>query len=120
MGPDVRATLVRLCASRKTRRAEFTKAAPCRWQPRGLLHPSRPTETFTDDSAWEFIRKHLTAGIEIVEIQLDHPPGKTGYVIKPGGCPPIETIYVKLQIGNGLVLGRSFHESNPTPPRGGR
>ena len=59
------------------------------------------------------------ANIEIDEIELDHPPGKTGYVIKPNGCPPIEFIYVKLQIWNGLVLGRSFHESNPKLPRAG-
>ena len=41
---------------------------------------------------------------------LDKPPGRTGYVIKTAGWGE-EQIYIKLELGSGKVIGRSFHLS---------
>jgi hypothetical protein len=45
-------------------------------------------------------------------VLLDNPPGRTGYVLKIAlfGAPRL--IYVKLQLGSGNVIGRSFHYSD--------
>ena len=42
---------------------------------------------------------------------LDRPPGKTGYVLKIDLNPGRPQLYVKLELGSGVVIGRSFHES---------
>jgi hypothetical protein len=49
-------------------------------------------------------------GAEIETIELDHPPGRTGYVIKTAGSGGVQ-IYIKLELGSGKVIGRSFHPS---------
>jgi hypothetical protein len=53
----------------------------------------------------------LDAGTSVLEeVTLRHPPGKTGYVLKVPGYQN-QTIYIKLQLGAGTVIARSFHES---------
>ena len=76
-----------------------------RWRSR--RNPSRLTEV----GAWEFIAELLESGNEIQEIELDNPRGKTGYVILASGGAQRLDIYIKLQLGNGAVIGRSFHYS---------
>lgn len=44
------------------------------------------------------------------EIILDQPPGKKAYVVLAHGWES-EKIYIKLQLGSGQVIGRSFHLS---------
>src|ERR1051325_243624 len=34
---------------------------------------------------------------------------KKAYVIITSGCPGMPNIYIKLQLGSGFVIGRSFH-----------
>ncbi|MDH6268401.1 hypothetical protein M2360_003806 [Rhizobium sp. SG_E_25_P2] len=53
----------------------------------------------------------LESGCDIEIVVLDKPPGKTAYVIKVAGHPPVSHIYIKLQLGSDFVQGRSFHES---------
>ena len=101
-------TLVR----RGARATEFTRARPTDWRPgevpnpNGLLLPY-----FDDDSAWELIASSLEDGHDVETIALDRPPGKTGYVMKIALDPKRPLLYVKLELGSGVVIGRSFHES---------
>jgi hypothetical protein len=74
--------------------------------PNGLLLPY-----FDDDSAWELIASSLESGHHVETMTLDKPSGKTGYVMKIDLNPARSRVYVKLQLGSGVVIGRSFHES---------
>ena len=85
---------------------------PCDWRPRAVVDPRDPDQqVFTEVGAWEFIAELLESGNEIQEIELDNPRGKTGYVILASGGAQRLDIYIKLQLGNGAVIGRSFHYS---------
>ena len=81
-----------------------------RWQPWSVRDP-RTGEPFDTSSAWRFIHELLEAGVEVEVIRLKHPPDKKAYVFfgpGPGG----QRIYVKLEFGGNLVVGRSFHISD--------
>jgi len=106
---DVRGQLLQLCRSRRTRTAVFTRARPTHWAPGEVRHPDTG-EAFTQDGAWEFVAAQIAGGVAIEAIALDKPPGKTGYVIKLQGFEN-DSIYIKLQLGSGVVVGRSFHVS---------
>jgi hypothetical protein len=62
---------------------------------------------FTSAGAWEFIADTLDKGVPLYEVPLDKPPGTTGFYFTIEVCGV--TVYVKLQLGNGKVFGRSFH-----------
>ena len=104
-------TLVR----RGARTTGFTRERPTDWRPgevpnpNGLLLPY-----FDDDSAWELIASSLEDGHDVETITLDQPPDKRGYVMKIALSPGRPPLYVKLQLGRGEVIGRSFHESERT------
>jgi hypothetical protein len=106
---DIRRQLASLGVSRKTRTTVFTAARPTDWNPTATLHPATG-EPFTPDGAWEFVCGLISQGVEIETMVLDKPPGRTGYVIKCDGHGG-ETIYIKLQLGSGQVIGRSFHHN---------
>jgi hypothetical protein len=106
---DVRNELCRLARSRKTRTHVFDRARPTHWAPYELRDPGSG-DTFTADSAWEFVADLIEGGVEIATITLDIPAGKTGYVIKVDGAGG-DRIYIKLQLSSGKVIGRSFHAS---------
>lgn len=108
---EIRKCLALRCSSRRTRTTDFTARAPTQWQPRTLRNPACPTEVFSDDSAWELVAAALRSGIDVEIVTLEHPPGKTGYVLIIDGHGT-QKIYVKLQLLSSLVLGRSFHESS--------
>jgi hypothetical protein len=110
---QVRKQLANRCRSKRTRNAEFSPEAPTDWQPRTLRDPRSPKEYFTDDSAWNFIADCIEGGCKIEIIELQCPPGKKAYVFKTVGYPPVQAIYVKLQLGSNNVMGRSFHEDRP-------
>lgn len=110
----IRKDLIMRCSSRRTRSSLFTENAPVRWQPNSVKKPGGVAEYFTEESAWEFIATALCNGADVETIELDHPPGKTGYVMLLGGHAS-DVIYVKLQLVSSLVIGRSFHLS--TSPR---
>lgn len=64
------------------------------------------------EEAWELI--HATLGdesYEVTEIELDDPPGKKGFVIIRETEVSRRCLYIKLELGSGVVIGRSFHLS---------
>ena len=84
---------------------------PTDWAPQHVRNPaSNSSEPFTQDGAWEFVADLLEVGHEVEVIELRVPPGKKGYVLIAEGIAP-EKIYIKLQPGSGVVIGRSFHIS---------
>ena len=104
-----RAELARRASSRRTRTSAFTARAPTKWRPTSLRDPSTG-EPFTEDSCWTFVAEAITAAASIEVIQLKRPVGKRGFVMKLDGHDGV-VIYVKLQLLDAIVLGRSFHES---------
>lgn len=104
-----RKELARLCGSRRTRRSSFSPTMPTHWSPQQVRHPATG-DAFTDEGAWLFTAQLLTVGHPVEVITLKKPPGKKGYVLICGGVAP-EKIYIKLQMGSGCVIGRSFHLS---------
>lgn len=105
----LRPQLVALARRKRSRRAGGQTGLPCRWNPWEVRDPSSH-EFFTEPGAWEFIAAKLESGCTVEVIQLKRPPGRTGYVLlipMPSG----RDLYVKLQLGSGVVLGRSFHIS---------
>lgn len=106
--PDnVRQELIRLSSREATRRAEFSPKAPTKWNP-GEVRDPKTGAPYTRQAAWMRIHAELVAGCEISKMVLDKPPGKTGYVFHFHDGNGVR-IYVKLQLLNGLVMGRSFH-----------
>lgn len=55
----------------------------------------------------------LKGGHPLEEIELKIPPGKWGYVMKTEAVNGYPSIYIKLQLGSGVVHARSFHVSEP-------
>jgi hypothetical protein len=104
-----RAELARRASSRKTRKAAFSPDRPTKWHPTSLIHPDEG-DPFTTDNCWAFIVAAIKSGAEIEVIELRHPPGKRGFVMKLPGAAGV-TIYIKLQLLSDYVAGRSFHQS---------
>lgn len=77
----------------------------------------RSGAAFTEDGAWEYVAEQIEAGIAIEVIQLEIPPGKRGYVMHLPSHDASVPIYVKLQLGSGVVVGRSFHYSTAETER---
>lgn len=73
---------------------------------------------FTDQSAWEFIACKIDSGERVEVIELRKPKGAKGYVMLIDLEPDLPQLYVKLQLGSGKIIGRSFHYSE-RPRRGG-
>ncbi|GMV10657.1 MAG: hypothetical protein AMXMBFR55_23910 [Gemmatimonadota bacterium] len=68
--------------------------------------------SFSPVGAWHFIAdclEDLTHPLE--EIVLEKPPGARGFVLKIP-LPSGDVLYVKLELSNGKVIGRSFHLSD--------
>src|SRR5580700_2119597 len=79
---DVRRELGRLCRRSRCRKLGW----PRDWRPRAVVDPRDPDrQVFTEVGAWEFIAELLESGQEIKEIELEHPPGRTAYVMLAGG-----------------------------------
>lgn len=104
----IRRQLVVLCQRKKARTSEWSINCPTEWQPTAVTDPQSGSP-FTDAGAWEFVAEKLEDGSELEQVLLEKPPGSTGYVLKvPLGD---RQLYVKLQLGAGKVIGRSFHYS---------
>ena len=97
---------------RGARRLEFTPDSPINWRPGDVPNPDGLLlDYFEDDSAWELIASKLEEGHDVETTILENPRGKTGYVMKIDLNPGRPRLYVKVQLGSGVVIGRSFHES---------
>ena len=93
-----------LLARRKRARVMWSK-----WRPQEVMNPET-NQQFTDEAAWQFVADCLEAGDEVEPVPLRIPSGKTGYVLKRVLSNGVQ-LYVKLQLGSGVINGRSFHES---------
>jgi hypothetical protein len=106
---SVRHQLTVLCKRKRARVVSFSPTRPCDWRPHSVLDPAtkRP---FTSAGAWDFIAEKLELGHPIDEVELDHPPGRRGYVLVITLLDGRD-LYVKLELLSGCVSGRSFHYS---------
>ena len=59
------------------------------------------------------IATRLENGEEVEVIELNQPKGAKGYVMLIDLGSDVPDLYVKLQLGNGKIFGRSFHYSEP-------
>jgi hypothetical protein len=66
---------------------------------------------FTEAGAWLFVADCLDGADLLEEVVLRKPPGKLGYVMKVRVLPDHDLLYMKLQLGAGKIIGRSFHYS---------
>lgn len=111
--PDLtRKALASLARDKKTRTTVFTKQQPTEWRPYEVTNQGASAEYipyFSDESAWNFVADLLDSGHEVEPIPLEKPPGAIGYVMHIATEPGQVGIYVKLQLGQGTVIGRSFH-----------
>lgn len=109
----VRRQLIMLARNSRTRSSEFTKRRPTKWRPNEVRNPEGVLDRyFTENTAWELIATRLKRGQEVTAIELDQPKGKMGYVMLIDLEPNVRCLYVKLQLGSGVVFGRSFHYSD--------
>jgi hypothetical protein len=107
---SIRHQLVVLARSRKTRVVEWSREMPTDWRPYQIRNPITG-DFFTQDGAWHFIADLLESGHPIEEIILCQPPGRRAYVMLVELGPKLPKLYIKLQLGSGKVIGRSFHYS---------
>jgi hypothetical protein len=85
---------------------------PRHWSPTNVRDPNgEHGAPFTEARAWEFTAELIESGHPIIEITLKHPAGKTGYVMLVS-LPNDRPLYIKLELGSGVLIGRSFHYSN--------
>lgn len=111
MDDSIRHQLVTL-VRRGARTSAFTPDRPTDWRPGEVPNPEGLVlPYFDDDSAWALIASRLEGGHAVETIILDQPPGKKAYVMKIALNPGRPLLYVKLELGSGSVIGRSFHES---------
>lgn len=101
---DVARRLANLARSRATR--IVPKNLPCDWRPQCIINPVLGAY-FTTHGAWEFIVDLLDQGFPITEKALDVPLGSLGYEMNYASG--MTTIYIKVQFGHGVIMGRSFH-----------
>ena len=73
---------------------------------------------FTEFSAWNLIADELEAGCDVRVIELEKPPGNLGYVLEIELEATEPPLYVKLELGSGIIFGRSFHYSDVTNKQG--
>ena len=91
---------------------EFRSERPTDWRPQQVRNPHGELDThFTDTTAWELIATRLENGHPIEKVQLHKPRGAIGYVMKIDLEPNRPQLYIKLQLGSGKIIGRSFHYS---------
>ncbi len=106
----VRYELAVLARRKRARDVEWTPGRPCDWRPNQVKNPSTG-EVFTEEGAWQFIGALLEGGHPICEIVLKKPAGKTAYIMKVNCGDDAPELYIKLQLGSGKIIGRSFHYS---------
>ena len=112
IGEETRHQLVVLARRSGARITEFRRDRPTDWRPGRVRNPDGLLDThFTDASAWELIATRLEHGEEVRVIELQTPRGAKGYVMTIDLGPNVPALYVKLQLGSGKIIGRSFHYS---------
>ncbi len=109
---STRGHLAALARRSRARVTAFSGERPTDWRPGQVRNPDGVLDThFTDAAAWELIAARLEEGHPIEAVELHTPRGATGYVMKIDLEPSQAQLYVKLQLGSGKIIGRSFHYS---------
>ena len=111
---ETRRQLAQLARSARTRTTAFRQSEPTDWRPNEVRRPEGSflsPSAFTRAEAWELIADKLDEGHEVEVVELHKPRGAKGYVMKIDLGPDVPTLYVKLQLRGGRVIGRSFHYS---------
>jgi hypothetical protein len=105
---SVRHQLAILCRRKKSRTSEWSRDRPTEWRPTSVINPE-DGQPFTDAGAWEFAAACLERNEPLHPVELEAPAGKWAYAmaVREGS----RVIYIKLQLGSGKVIGRSFHYS---------
>lgn len=106
----IRHDLALLARRNGARNTRWTKERPTSWRPRTVKDPSSG-DPFTAEGAWQFIADLLDSGHPIEPMILEKPPGKRAYVMKVDLDPELPRLYIKLELGCGVIYGRSFHYS---------
>lgn len=104
----IRDQLAKFARSEKSRVLGF----PRDWKPNEVVNPD-DDQVFSPAGAWMFIARKLEEGHPYEIVLLKEPPGKKGYVMKIAMGTDKPNLYVKLQLGSGQVVGRSFHYEHP-------
>ena len=93
--------------------SEWSEKRPTNWRPSSVTNPNPDVNIpFTNTTCWYFIEQLLHNKHPIKEITLDKPPGKKGYMMLFETESEPSDIYIKLEIANGQLIGRSFHYSD--------
>lgn len=109
---SIRRQLVTLSRRANARDTEFSPSRPTEWKPWEVANPNGEFDThFTEPAAWELIASALEDGHEVEVVQLRQPPGRKAYVMKIKLDDDSPLLYIKLQLGAGKVIDRSFHYS---------
>ncbi len=66
---------------------------------------------FTDSEAWSFIADRLEEGHPIEDVEMRDKPGTYGFVMLVDMSGQERHLYIKVQLGAGVIIGRSFHWS---------
>ena len=110
---SIRRELIVLARRSNARTSQFSHNRPTDWRPEQVRNPHGVLdEYFTKAGAWEFIADRLEAGHPVEIVELRKPPGAKGYVMKIDIETDQPQLYVKLQLGSGVIIGRSFHYSD--------
>ena len=90
----------------------WSKERPVDWNPGSVTNPDPDVNMpFTHRTCWDFVGRLLQNGHPIEIITLEKPQGEKGYVMVFETESGSSDIYIKLQIGKGQLIGRSFHYS---------
>lgn len=105
---SIRRDLVILARRKGARFEKWTTQRPTEWRPRTVRDPST-NDFFTSEGAWQFIADLLESGHPIEAVVLQKPPGKQGFVMHVDLRSDLPRLYIKLELGCGIIYGRSFH-----------
>jgi hypothetical protein len=106
----IRHELAVLAARKESRIVGWSQGLPCDWKPEQVRNPATGLY-FTPNGAWQYVADLLRGGEPLEEMTLEQPAGKRGYVMRVKLGSGMPELYIKLQLGGGKVIGRSFHYS---------
>lgn len=110
---EIRAELIRCCRRPGSRTYEWTSTRPTVWQPTTVTDPRSPIGLcFSDLSAWSYIADLLDEGTPVRQKVMEKPLGAIGYEMEVH-IEGRSSIYIKVELSGGRVIGRSFHNSAP-------
>jgi len=105
----IKRELAKLARQKDKRDVGIWPEDPHRWEPGSVIDP-RSKKPFTYPGAWNFIAEELEKKqTSIRSVPLIAPRGKEGYEFLVS--TEYGTIYIKVRLAKGKIIGRSFHYS---------